>query len=376
MRMTALQRWRPLSSHRSQGTVKLVRGCEDRATVKAIAAAAVFSFSVVTGANAMTFTLRGSTVYASGPVEEGDAARFAGLPRFDTLELDSPGGLVGEALKITANMDARGGIRTVVKAGSSCASACAMALFVSGDTRIVHMGGRLGIHSCYKPDGTQFAECNEAMAANAIAHGVPWGIIEGFGKYTKPSSMMWVGAEDAECWGFMKWSATDTSTTGIACFKWAMSIKPPEVTAEDADDVACRMNAGSSRTHVSTGQDSQGFSAAYRKACARVAADPKTPKYAAIDILMWLSLTDPGISALKPGTLMVNILGRDESQIRDCWKCLTIVGMSELMNGYAKEAREDLQKAVNLVKRNTGSVPTWLTSRVDVAAAEAAKQNR
>jgi hypothetical protein len=100
------------------------------------------------------------------------------------------------------------------------------------------------------------------------------------------------------------------------------------------------------------------------------------PKYAAIDILMWLSLTDPGVTALKPGTLMVNILDRDESQIGKCWKCITIIGMSELMNGYAKEAREDLQKAVNLVKRDTGSVPSWLTSRVDVAAAEAAKQNR
>jgi hypothetical protein len=46
-------------------------------------------------------------------------------------------------------MDARGDIRTVVKPGSSCVSACAMALFVSGQTRVVHMGGRLGIHSCF-----------------------------------------------------------------------------------------------------------------------------------------------------------------------------------------------------------------------------------
>jgi hypothetical protein len=96
-------------------------------------------------------------------------------------------------------MDARDGIRTVVRAGSSCASACAMALFVSGVTRIVYMGGRLGIHSCYMPDGTPFAECSKAMAANATAHGVPWGVIDGFGKYTKPSNMMWLGAEDAEC---------------------------------------------------------------------------------------------------------------------------------------------------------------------------------
>jgi len=46
------------------------------------------------------------------------------------------------------------------------------------------------------------------------------------------------------------------------------------------------MNAGTSRTYVSTGREGQGFSDAYRRACERIAADPKTPKYAAIDIIM------------------------------------------------------------------------------------------
>ena len=61
------------------------------------------------GANAMNFTLARDqlTVHASGPIERGDAAKFAALPKFDTLELDSPGGLVGEALAMAANMDAR-----------------------------------------------------------------------------------------------------------------------------------------------------------------------------------------------------------------------------------------------------------------------------
>jgi len=132
--------------------------------------AIAFGFLLVAAsvADAMTFTWRDHlTVYASGPIEAGDAAQFAALPKFDTLELDSPGGLVGEALRMAANMDARRGIRTVVKPGSSCASACAMALFVSGETRIVYMGGRIGIHSCAMPDGTPALECNEAMAANA-----------------------------------------------------------------------------------------------------------------------------------------------------------------------------------------------------------------
>ena len=196
-----------------------------------------FLLAALTVADSMTFTWRDhSTVYASGPIEAGDAAQFATLPKFDTLELDSPGGLVGEALAIAANMDARGGIRTAVKPGSSCASACAMALFVSGETRIVYMGGRLGIHSC-AVNGTPVPECNKAMAANATAHGVPWGVIEGFGDYTTPADMMWFGAEDAECWGLMRWIAGDATNTGMACFLKSLFATqkrmPNDVTAKN-----------------------------------------------------------------------------------------------------------------------------------------------
>jgi hypothetical protein len=348
--------------------------------LRRIAIAAGILLAATTGADAMDFMRDHLTVHATGPIEQGDAARFEALPKFDTLELDSPGGLVTEALRMVANLDARGGIRTVVKPAASCASACAMALFVSGETRIVYMGGRLGIHSCAMPDGTEAPECNKAMAANATAHGVPWGVIEGFAEYTKPFEMMWLGAEDAECWGLMKWSAEDTSNSGTDCYKWASRIPIADVTAANAKSagfVACRANAGTSRTYVSTERDGQGFSDAYRRACERIAANPKTPKYAAIDIIMWLMLTDPDILALKPGTLTVRILsaGGDE-QISNCWKCLTIFAMSALMHGYPEDALEDFRRAVDVAKRETGSAPAWLLSRVDIAAAEAAKQNR
>jgi hypothetical protein len=340
--------------------------------LRRIAIAFSFLLAAATVGDAMTFTRDHLTVHASGPIEAGDAAQFAALPKFDTFELDSPGGLVGEALRMATNMDARGGIRTVVKPGSSCASACAMALFVSGETRIVYMGGRLGIHSCAMRDGTPAPECNEAMAANASAHGVPWGVIEGFGKYTAPSNMLWLGAEDAECWGLMKWSAEDTSNAGMGCFKWTMFTNekrvPVEVTAKNADDILCRMNAGTSRIYISTSHVGQGFSDVYRKACERIAMDPNSPKYAALDILMWLTLTDPRILALKPGTLTAQILSGDEDQVKNCWKCLAIMGMSALLHGYPKDGLEVMQAAVNVVKRDTGSVPAWLTSRVDLAA--------
>jgi hypothetical protein len=58
-------------------------------------------------------------------------------------------------------MDRRGGVGTAVKAGASCASACAMALFVSGTTRVVYMGGRLGIHSCRNSDGSRLTNATK-----------------------------------------------------------------------------------------------------------------------------------------------------------------------------------------------------------------------
>src|SRR5258706_13771113 len=78
-------------------------------------------------------------------------------------------------------------------------------------------------------------------------------------------------------------------------------------------NVLCRMNAGTSRTYVSTGRDAQSFSDVHRSACELIAANPKTPKYAAIDVIMWPTLTDPNISALKPGSLMGHIFDVDDS---------------------------------------------------------------
>jgi hypothetical protein len=177
----------------------------------------------------------------------------------------------------------------------------------------------------------------------------------------------------------MKWSAADTSNNGVGCYLWFTLTnnkwKPNEVTAKNADDVQCRMDAGTSRTHVSTDRDAQGFSDVYRRACERIAVDPKTPKYAAIDIIMWLTLTDPHVFALKPGTLVVNILDRDDDQIDNCWKCLTIIAMSMLNHERPEDAVQFFQKAMEVVKRDTGSVPAWLTSRIDIATEEAAKQN-
>ena len=76
--------------------------------LRRIAIAAALLLTAVPRPNAMNFIWRDQTVLASGPIEKGDATKFAALPKFHTLELDSPGGLVGEANAMAANMNARG----------------------------------------------------------------------------------------------------------------------------------------------------------------------------------------------------------------------------------------------------------------------------
>ena len=50
--------------------------------------------------------------------------------------------------------------------------------------------------------------------------------------------------------------------------------------------------------------------------------------------------------------------------------------MSELMRGHPVDALKDLREAANEAKRDDGGAPARLTSRIDMAAAEAAKQSR
>ena len=121
-----------------------------------------------------------------------------------------------------------------------------------------------------------------------------------------------------------------TLNSGLACWQFTNDKrKPAEVTVKNADDVLCRMNARTSRIYVNGPRRAGFFQRVIATAESVLAADPKTPKYAAIDIIMWLTLTDPDVLALKPGTLMAHILDGDDNHIGNCWKCLTIIGMTE-----------------------------------------------
>lgn len=122
-------------------------------------------------------------VVASGMIVPGDARKLglalnqATRSRNGTKELllDSPGGVVVEALAMADLMD-QVGVSTVVPAGAICGSACASVLFVSGKYRHIDKGGVLAIHSCFDArDGEKMDLCDELIAEHAQYEGVPGG---------------------------------------------------------------------------------------------------------------------------------------------------------------------------------------------------------
>ena len=167
--------------------------------------------------SAMEFATTGAdgsrVVVAHGPIAAGDAGRLRiALQTADrdpfghkTLVLDSIGGVVSEAFIMATVMDAER-VATVVRAGASCASACAQIVFLAGLHRVVQDGGRIGLHSCRSAkDGTASPYCNDLIARHAVAHGTIYGPIMAFMEMTPAGSVRWLDARDADCWGLTRW---------------------------------------------------------------------------------------------------------------------------------------------------------------------------
>lgn len=130
------------------------------------------------------------------------------------LLLDSPGGSVDEALKVSSVLNGRT-VHTVVPDGARCASACASIIFIAGTYRTVGIFGALGQHSCSR-GGIADEVCNEAIVAHALEHGVSRGAIASFVSYAAPSEMIWFDRDDADGWGLTRYPGENKS-------EWARS---------------------------------------------------------------------------------------------------------------------------------------------------------
>lgn len=103
-------------------------------------------------------TLEGGVeaIYITGEIALGDHAAFSEIAeKFPNavVFLESPGGTVIPALEIGQLVRERG-YRTVVIAGSTCASSCAL-IWLAGTRRYLEPGGRIGFHasSAQEDDG-------------------------------------------------------------------------------------------------------------------------------------------------------------------------------------------------------------------------------
>jgi hypothetical protein len=138
-------------------------------------------------APAMEYHLAGHTIYASGAIEAGDAARLSGLVRSNNLangfddyvvRLNSPGGLTLEGMEV-GRVIRDASLETLVARGDVCASACALA-FLGGTRRYVtgtgvgrrlEFGAMLGFHGFRTADDSVQVE-NETLNVSRVLTGL------------------------------------------------------------------------------------------------------------------------------------------------------------------------------------------------------------
>lgn len=159
-----------------------------------------------------TETWRGHQVLRmTGVIGQGSAARLieaarsvSALPHgLPVLLLDSPGGSVDEAFRISAFLRETH-FHTIVPDGAECASACASIVFVAGRYRTVEPFGLLGQHSC-SSGGAANQACNDRIADHALKNGVSHGSVAAFVTYVRPQDILWFDRESADGFGLTRY---------------------------------------------------------------------------------------------------------------------------------------------------------------------------
>jgi hypothetical protein len=107
----------------------------------------------------------------------------------EVIVLDGPGGILGEALLIGDEVRRRG-IATAVGADGVCASACAI-VFLSGRTKYMGGGAKVGLHAASTIDGIADAEATDIMATYLRTVGVPRTILRRMSS-TSPQNIRWL----------------------------------------------------------------------------------------------------------------------------------------------------------------------------------------
>ena len=155
-------------------------------------------------------TKRGKVIVSlSGEIADGDADKLRTIIKsandaghlVSSIRLDSPGGTIGEGVKL-AQLVRYGKIASVVVNGTKCASACFI-VFAAGDPKYVSYGASVGVHGASNEAGKETVESSAAtvsMARIVKDLGVPAPII-GKMVVTPPDQIVWLTPEDLRSMG-------------------------------------------------------------------------------------------------------------------------------------------------------------------------------
>jgi tetratricopeptide (TPR) repeat protein len=185
-------------------------------------------------------------IFATGPIEEGDAEKFAriipsaGRDMYGNIALaiSSPGGSVIEAFKIVDIMD-REEVSVYVPGNARCASACASIIYLSGRFHTLLDEGAIGFHTCVAETGVGFhpsSFCNKKIIDNAVDHGTDYAPMEYFMDpkavkelHRDDLGIVWLGADTA-CTRFRMCGPADRDEQGLAIpsFKCETAKLPSE----------------------------------------------------------------------------------------------------------------------------------------------------
>lgn len=132
-------------------------------------------------------------LFYGGIIHPGDHRLFVEVMNSaqpDIVVLDSPGGLVEEALPIAEEIRRRG-LNTFIYGNRSCASACAL-LFLAGQTKYAIRGAEIGLHSARYANGELSLE-GTGMMADFLAQipNMPASVIPALWS-TPPDDMFWL----------------------------------------------------------------------------------------------------------------------------------------------------------------------------------------
>ena len=107
--------------------------------------------------------------------------------------VSGPGGDLGTALRIATEVRRRG-FDTAIPQGEYCASACAV-IFLSGRTKYISRGAKLGLHAASNLDGSHSREGTAIMGRYLSKVGVPRGVIAHM-EQRRGNDMYWLGESD------------------------------------------------------------------------------------------------------------------------------------------------------------------------------------